>query len=379
MLGHSTRWIACLAVFAGFPLGTPAQDAPAPPPSPQIVLLRNGQVLEGQISQADGQYVVQVDGGQIRLKATDVEMLCGSLEEGYQRKRAAILVGSVHQHLELAQWCLRHGLLDHAGDEINAAVAADPRHPMIPALQQRLKMALEPPPAPEAKASPNGMLTNEDLDRMVRGLPRGAVETFTQSVQPVLTNHCATSGCHGPQTDNGLRLYRIPPKQTASRRLTQRNLASALEYINRDNPEQSRLLTAASSPHGTARGPIFSEHQATQYKRLVEWANQVAQRPPTDVPASVTPQVMEENPAFVPPATSAAAHPRMLSPEARRARPLQAQGNAPRTAADGPRSASAAEAKPADNPPGEASPASHSQADDPFNPDVFNRQHAPKK
>ena len=39
---------------------------------------------------------------------------------------------------------------------------------------------------------------------MLRGMPHGAVETFTQSVQPVLLNHCATSGCHGPQSEIGL-------------------------------------------------------------------------------------------------------------------------------------------------------------------------------
>ena len=71
---------------------------------------------------------------------------------------------------------------------------------------------------------------------MVRSLPPGVVETFTQSVQPVLMNHCATGGCHAPQSETGLRLFRVPTGKQASRRITQRNLYSVLPFVDRDNP-----------------------------------------------------------------------------------------------------------------------------------------------
>ncbi len=34
---------------------------------------------------------------------------------------------------------------------------------------------------------------------MIQGLPPGSVETFTDTIQPMLLNHCSTAGCHGPQ------------------------------------------------------------------------------------------------------------------------------------------------------------------------------------
>ena len=143
-------------------------------------------------------------------RPADVDLVCTSLEDGYRRKRAAIQVGNVHHHLELAQWCLRHGLLGPAAAELADATVAEPNNPMIDVLHHRLKMALEPPPAPETAGKSTSGPSNEELDRMVRSLPHGAVETFTQSVQPVLMNHCATGGCHGPQSDTGLRLFRVP-------------------------------------------------------------------------------------------------------------------------------------------------------------------------
>ena len=170
-----------------------------------ILVLKNGQILEGRISQSQDGYVVDLGDGQIRVKSAEVDLICNNLEEGYQHKRAAIQVGNVHHHLELAQWCLRHDLLGPAATELADAVAADPTNPMIGALQHRLKLAMEPPAEPAAKAVAGP--TNEDLDRLLRALPPGTVETFTQSVQPVLMNHCATGGCHGPQSSTSLRLY----------------------------------------------------------------------------------------------------------------------------------------------------------------------------
>ena len=66
----------------------------------------------------------------------DVEFYCRTLEEGYQRKRAAIPAGSVQDHLELAQWCQRHSLYRLAADELAAAAAIDPKNPMLGVLRR---------------------------------------------------------------------------------------------------------------------------------------------------------------------------------------------------------------------------------------------------
>ena len=52
--------------------------------------------------------------GRLYIRPEKVEFCCGSLEEAYRRKRAVIRQGSVEDHLELARWCRRHGLLEFA-------------------------------------------------------------------------------------------------------------------------------------------------------------------------------------------------------------------------------------------------------------------------
>jgi hypothetical protein len=344
-------------------------DQILPPVSPDqgILVLRNGQTIEGRITRVDGWCVVDLPNGQIRIKAADVDLLCGSLEEGYRLKRAAADVGNVHDHLELAQWCLRQKLLGPAAAELADAKTADPTNRMIGVLEQRLKLALEPPPATGAAGRSSAGPSNAELDRMIRSLPRGTVEAFTQSVQPVLMNHCATGGCHGPLSDSGLRLFRVPTAKSAGRRITQRNLYSVLQLIDRESPAESRLLTAASGPHGSAKHAIFGQHEAAQYSRLVDWANQVAQPVLADSPRTLTPGASFE-PADPVPVQSP---PRTLSQDARRARPLPGT----KQAAAASRAAALGRGKPAPD----AAPASFDQPSDPFDPEVFNRRYAPQK
>jgi hypothetical protein len=357
-----------LGVLAAAVSAVGAENAAAPiqagQPQQGIVILRNGQIIEGRIAQTDGLWIVDLPDGQIRLKATDVDVVCRSLEEGYQRKRALIQVGNVHDHLELAQWCLRHDLWGPAAAELADATTAEPNNPMIAALQRRLKMAVEPQSSADGPGNPTVGPTNDDLDRMIRGLPHGAVETFTQLVQPVLMNHCATSGCHGPQSETGLRLFRTSGNQLASRRITQRNLYSVLQFIDLETPQSSRLLTAPSGPHGTARYAIFNEHQASQYRRMADWANQLAHQPEQEVPSTVTPPAVVE-----PPAPLVAAG--VLPQEAGKARQLPGAGQNP-TARRG-------AVRPAARSTGDATPASYNEPADPHDPEIFNRRYAPEK
>ncbi len=192
----------------------------------QLLLLHNGQALEGRISRSDDVYRVVLPNGEIRVKPSDVDLLCKDFEEAYQRKRAAIPVGSLRDHLDLAQWCQQHKLYDHAAAELADAATIAPDNPMVGFLQRRLRITLEPQPErPKAEIAADNSLPNDELDRMIRGLPQKAVENFTQSVQPLLMNNCTASGCHGPQSESGLRLQRTDlgparrPKDDATQHL----------------------------------------------------------------------------------------------------------------------------------------------------------------
>ncbi|MGD0654364.1 MAG: hypothetical protein ABSA16_08485 [Thermoguttaceae bacterium] len=312
--------IICLSLV-GFVSILKAQE-PQGTSGEQLLLLRNGQALEGRIIQSGDFYRVICTDGEIRIKAADVELLCKDFEEGYQRKRAAVSTGSLRDHLDLAQWCQQHKLYDHAASELADAAAIAPENPMVGFLQRRLQIAREPvPDRPKAKTSGDNSLSNEELDRMIRGLPHKAVENFTQSVQPLLMNNCTFSGCHGPQSESGLRLQRTALDQPAGRRLTQRNIQAVLRYVDRDNPLASRILTVPTAPHGTAKTAVFSERQAMQYKRLVDWVLQLG---PADMPESPA-TIANSQPVMAETlldAASGATTPHILSQDARKARPL---------------------------------------------------------
>jgi len=248
------------------------QPSLAPAPLDGVVLLRNGQVIEGKITRSGDLYYVVLPEGEIRLKAAEVEHCCRNLAEGYLRKRAAVPLDSVEEHLRLAQWCHRHKLFEAAAAELADARRIDAKHPMIDVVQHRLEAAAEPqrPAAPPASAEQS--LSLEQLDRMVRGLPAGSMENFTQTIQPILLNNCTTGGCHGPLSDTKFRLLRIPSGKPPSRRLTQRNLYEVLQWIDPARPEASALLSVPLQPHGKAKTAIFRDHRVAQYKRLVDWA-----------------------------------------------------------------------------------------------------------
>lgn len=258
---------------------------------PGLLLLRNGQVLEGKITPEGDRYHVALESGEVRVRAIDVEVHCRNLEEGYWLKRTAMPLGNVHGHLDLAQWCIQHELLGHAANELRDALAVDPHHPRIELLERRLKLARQnESPQKSAGAAAGATLAAEDLDRLVRGMPAGAVETFTTSIQPLLMNNCTNAGCHGPAAEKAPRFVRVSAGRTNTRRLTQRNLHATMELIDREKPSASPLLTVPLQPHGSTKTAVFIDPQSPQYRLLAAWVEQVAQTPATPLPTTVVSQ-----------------------------------------------------------------------------------------
>jgi len=243
-----------------------------PTPQAGVLLLRNGEVLEGKIARVGDFYYVAVPNGQVRIRAADVEAACRTLQEGYRFKRHNIRLPSAQEHLNLGQWCIRHGLVKEAEVELGEAQRLQPDHPLVPLLRRRIEIAKQsglfrPLSATEGASKGDAY----ELDQWVRSLPPTVVEQFTQSVQPILLNSCTASGCHGPAEKNRFSLLKPPTGQLATRRLTQRNLASAFQWINPKEPLRSPLLTMPLGPHGSAKAPIFGHPHSEAYQRLVRW------------------------------------------------------------------------------------------------------------
>ncbi len=259
-----------------------------PIPAEGVLVLRNGQTVAGTLTRAGDHFFVALPEGEIRLRADDVEMACRDLDEAYARKRAVMPLGDAHRHIELAGWCLRHELLGPAASELADAMQASPTHPMIPVLRRRLEMAMHPEEEPAKTQGTDTGPSRADLDALVRRLPAKTVETFAADVQPLLMNNCTTAGCHGPDSQHALRLLRVPRNRPGGRRLTQQNLHSVLQWVDRGAPENSKLLTVPIEPHGGMDRPVFTQREISQIRQLAEWTARLR-----------TPDAREEIPASV--------------------------------------------------------------------------------
>ena len=242
-----------------------------------VLLLSNGQVLEGKVSREEDHYYVAMDHGEIQLRACDVEFACFTLDEAYRKKRSSIQGGGVDEHIKLCQWCVQHELVDAAARELATVIATGSKHPMVEVLGRKLELMTQPTERPKVeKRSKLTTASNDKLDRIVREMPPGTIAEFARSVQPLLLNGCATGECHGAGAKNGFRLMRVRPGMPLSRRLTQRNVCAVLKWVDKQRPMESPLLTVPIRPHGNAKSAIFTGRDLLRYKKLVDWVTHVA-------------------------------------------------------------------------------------------------------
>jgi hypothetical protein len=292
----------------------PKQSAPAESQA-SVVVLQDGGVLSGSVRREGQRYVVTRAGGAMQIPAAKVKVVCGSLDEAYNRQRELIRRPSAEAHLALADWCLRNNLLPQATRELINARQLDAVHPRLRLLERRLAQANLPwiaaPPhrgdavqpsregegaLPEGWSAEPFTLAQKQLapaDPATTDLSHDVVEKFTRRVQPILVNNCTTSRCHAPGGTQQFQFDRASLHDIANRRTTMQNLAAALALVDRQQPEKSPLLTVGRQTHGGMDGPIFGLRQEAAFKHLVEWVLTVAP-PPQPKSETTVPLAAEE-------------------------------------------------------------------------------------
>lgn len=312
----------------------PAREAAGQVPSRHVVLLlRNLNVLEGELFVEGDMYRLAVPNGEVYVSRRDVLALADSIQELYQQQRSRLFGRDPEPHLELAIWCAEHGLREEAMSELEAARRIDPNHPGLSLATRRVEMALQhranPPFVPSlspsqskqignisepntaqlvANSAPNGtsmrpgqsgggvtarsatsspsnpatqpgLPKTPDLQVLFRALPEDSGEQFMRVIQPIVNNYCATAACHGGEgVPPELRLLRIAPGRPPGRGETAQNLQTILQWINFESPGGSPLLKAPLEPHGRLAIPVFSGADMRQYRELVDWVYTVTRR-----------------------------------------------------------------------------------------------------
>jgi hypothetical protein len=335
-----------------------AQDPALLSPQPGVLLLRNGQLIEGEITPAGDQYIVTFHGGgEAKIAVKEVEARCADLEAVYDYKLRRLSGEGAGPHLDLAEWCLKQKLYRYCAEQLKLALAEEPDNKRIQQIETRLQLAVAAPAKPASSPVNSTIVAPEQLERTIRELPKGSLERFTTFVQPMLNNRCATSHCHGATSTNSLRLLRPPTGLGSPQRFTQRNLYAVLPFIDKNDPENSSLLTKAQEAHGDAKSPPIDPRNKAQLQELRSWVEYVANKQPPASLATIDPKAVPHlsTPQTTPPVES--------EKEATTAAP---DNNGPAV-----RTASA---------PPPASPETSGQAKpwqprDPFDPEIFNRRY----
>ena len=243
-----------------------------------VLVLRNGSILRGEITRQTDMWHVRLARGEIHVPAEQVEQCCESLHAAYLHRRATRVDRSANVHLQLAQWCLRHDLLDEAASELTDTSAIDPRLSGLSRVQRQLAQRIKF----------YGASSERSIDRMHEGaekairqpvhqpglvIPKAARITFVRQIEPMLLRHCATAGCHQSKSRHSFRLNRLAVVGRGHPRLTECNLASVLEQIGGPPFSNGPLVSRAKTPHGaapTAEIPIQSQTLSRRQLQLLE-------------------------------------------------------------------------------------------------------------
>jgi len=343
--------------------------------SEQYVLLRNGQLLRGHVTQSGDRIDLSLPGGEARLRATEVELVADNEAAILAARRNRTSLERVEARIDLVRWCLRQKLLESATSELAALRAMAPDHPQLKLLTDELAKAqarsngnvsaVTVTPARPA-ATPRVVAGSEQVTRALRQVAQQSLVDFADEIQPILLKRCATATCHDTASATELRFMPLAGGRDREKRIGQRNLFSVLSMIDRAAPDNSPLLRAMNEPHPTAESPRWDP---AEYELVVKWVHdlrgpQVASRPATlDRRRAHLMQRLEQSQVELPPARE----------PARAGLPRQ-------PLAEKPRARVGAAQPPLDNELEEPLPSPTpliEEESDPFDPSAFNRQFFP--
>ena len=319
----STLLIVALSTLgiAGWTVGNDSQDdratsAPAataaagpgidePEQRPAILLLHDGRIVNGLLSEEDGIYIVTQPIGVMRFPRKRVERVFTSIREVYAYKLEQLPENDFDERIKLARWCLEQKLEPEAGQQLAAVLKRSPKDAQAKAMlasidqaQARLASRSRDPEIqrtgaelvqPAAGERPNTLdaavfygarrgMGISDLPE-VFDLPTSQAvkrtDEFARYVHPVLQVYCAR--CHNETYNGQFQLVQIRSKIDQTRDALRANLDATLKLIDRENPPHSELLASSLRPHGRGPNmrPIFQGSNDRAYQILATWVNRL--------------------------------------------------------------------------------------------------------
>ncbi len=319
---RSTLLIVALSTlsFAGWTVGNENQDDPAAPSSVitrieqgsatpaerrAVLLLHDGRIVEGVLSEEDGMYVVTQPIGTMRFPKKRVEKVFSSIQEVYGYKLEQLPENDFDECIKLARWCLEHKMEPEARQQLLAVLKRSPKDAQARAMlasldqaQARLASRSRDPDVQQTGAemvrTPAGDRPNTLDTAILYGARRGMgisdlpvifdlptsqavkrADEFARYVHPVLQVYCAR--CHNETYNGEFQLIQMKSKADRTRDALRANLDATLKLIDPENPSRSVLLSSSLRPHGRAPNirPILPGANDRAYQILASWANRL--------------------------------------------------------------------------------------------------------
>lgn len=261
---------------------------PAQEVAPHLLVLDTGKVIHGRITARDDGYDVGLDAGQLFIPSRQVRFTASNPDDAYRKLRSTYLQFTPSIHVQIAGWCLDNDLPSHAQRELLDALRLDPgRDDARLLLQQLLRDNGRPAGVrgPETQTVNGGRPDSADqrpsppilpdvASRSLGGFTKPVAQNFVQRVQPLISNKCATAGCHN--SSKGSFAF-ISVRNGSTPQIADRNLAAILKHINLQSPDSSSLLTAAETSHGGLTEPALRGRTGSdQMEILRSWVRSAA-------------------------------------------------------------------------------------------------------
>jgi hypothetical protein len=293
------RTALCAAAFAA-----PIVARAAEPAASNVLLIDYDRLIEGQIERIGNKFRIRQDGGEMSIPATPTMLLFADRAAAFQVIKSRAKLNDPHERVRLARWCLTNELKPQAVQEAEAALALQPDNRALARFVADVKARAELMPPVSAATWQQPQPKAPPVEPVVDVNPE-SFSVFVTKVQPILMNACGQ--CHCGDRGGAFKLARTN-ETYGDKRATQRNLAAASAFLNRDQPAESTILARAVSVHGESAHPPLHDRQSPAYRHLEEWVRLASGRPlmpappaplPVEAIAGAQPLPMKETPAGV--------------------------------------------------------------------------------
>jgi hypothetical protein len=272
-------------------------SAVASAPRERYLLLTNGQLIRGIVSEEGSEYVVAQRVGTMKFPKKRVEGAFDSIRAAYDYKLSQLPDRDFDERMKLALWCLNLKLTAEAKDQLVQVLHHNPddKHArsMLVSIEQAAARRQRDPEVrqtavaemnePRPAALDSGVIRRAQHGMQISDLPVifdlptplavKRADEFARYVHPLLQFYCAK--CHDEQYDGAFQLVRIKGRSDRTPDALRANLDATLRLVDPKNPAHSELLSSSLRPHG--RGPrprpIFPGSNDPTYRILAAWVN----------------------------------------------------------------------------------------------------------